>query len=161
MCWLSRPILLRWTATMRGTESTSSPECRSAEWSTNWGCFLEPNLLRVVMTNVWIAWSDLFECRLAWWSTMQLDVIRRAHFEWLRSQGEIRLTSLLQQWFSSVKCNPVCIFLFSVLQEKQIKNVVCELMAASNELKNLALIPNVVDAEAWTTSMLKNDECNC
>ena len=31
---------------------------------------------------------------------------------WLRSQDEVWLTSLLQQWFNSVKCSSICVFLF-------------------------------------------------
>ena len=96
MCRLFRPILLRMTTTMRGTEPTGPPEYRLVEWSTDWGFFSETNLLRVVTTNVWIALSDLFECRLAWWSTIESDVVRRAHFKWLRSHCEVQLASLLQ-----------------------------------------------------------------
>ena len=69
------PILLRVTATMRGTETIGPPECRLAEWSTDWGCSLEPNLLQAVMMNVWMASSDLFDCRLTCWSTIEVDLI--------------------------------------------------------------------------------------
>ena len=77
MCWLSRPILLRMIATMRGTDPTGPPECRWAEWSTNWGCSMETNLLRVVTTSGWIASHDLFECCLTGWSTIELDFLTR------------------------------------------------------------------------------------
>ena len=73
---------------MRGTESTGPPECRSTERSTDWGCFLKLNLLRVVTTSGWIMSNDLFDCRLACWSTIEADFVTRTHFKWLQSQVE-------------------------------------------------------------------------
>ena len=102
MCRLSRPILLRLAATMRGTEPTCPPECHSTEWSTDWGCSLASNLLWVVTTSGWIASNDLFDCCVACWSTIKADFVTRTHFEWLQSQGKVQPTSLLQQWFNSV-----------------------------------------------------------
>ena len=159
MCRLSRPILLRMNATMGGMEPTGPPEYFPAEWSTNWGCFPKNNMLRAVTTNVWIASSDLFECRLAWWSTIELDVVRRAHIKWLQSQGEVHPSSLLQQWFNTMKCNSMNVFLFSVLKKKKIKDVIC--MRTDDGRQRVeephALIPDVgsakaVSAESWTTS---------
>ena len=89
---------------MRGTDPTGPPECRSTEWSTDWGCSLEPNLLREVKTSSWIASRDLFKCCLAGWSTIESVVARKTHFKWLQSQGEVQPTSLLQQWFNTVRC---------------------------------------------------------
>ena len=40
------------------------------------------------------------------------------------------------------------VFLFSILQEKQFKNGVCELMTAGNELKNLKLWYQMLEMEA-------------
>ena len=118
MSRLSRLILLQVTAMIRGTELTGPPEYRSTEWSTDWGCFLETNLLRVVTTSEWITSSDLFKCHVAEWSMIESDVTKRAHFKWLQSQGEVQLTSLLQQWFNTVRCISMNVFLFSVLQGK-------------------------------------------
>ena len=58
----------------------------------------------------------------------------------------------------------VCIFLFSVLQEKQIKNVVFELMTVNSELKTLVLWyqmleAEAVSAEAWTTFLVEEPCC--
>ena len=142
---LSRTILLWMTATMRGTDPAGPPECRSTEWSTDWGCFLETNLLRVVTTSEWITSSDLFKCHVAEWSMIESDVTKRAHFKWLQSQGEVQLTSLLQQWFNTVRCSSMNVFLFSVLQGKQIKNVVWMWIDDSRQRVGdpRALIPDV------------------
>ena len=63
------------------------------------------------------------------------------------------------QWFNLVKCSSVCVFLFLVLQEKQIKNVVLKLMTADSELKTLVLWyqmleAEAISAEAWTTILI-------
>ena len=118
MCRLSRPILLRLAATMRGTEPTCPPECHSTEWSTDWGCSLASNLLWVVRTSGWIASNDLFDCCVACWSTIKADFVTRTHFEWLQSQGKVQPTSLLQQWFNTMKYSSMNVFLFSVLQRR-------------------------------------------
>ena len=142
MCRLSRPILLQMTATMSGTDPTGLPECRSAELSTDWGCFLETNLLWVVTTSGWIASSDLLECRLPGWSTIESDVAKRSRLEELQSQGEVQPTGLLPQWLNTVGCNSMNVFLFSILQSKKNRSrmsFVCKMMTAANELKTLSL----------------------
>ena len=124
MCRLSRPILLRMTTTMRGTDPTGPPECCSVAWSTNWGCSLETNMLRVVTTSGWIASRDLFECCLAGWSTIESNVAKRAHLEWLRSQGKVHPAGLLQ---SMIYLGEVQLYmrLFSSLFFKKSKSECC------------------------------------
>ena len=78
-------ILLRVTTMMRGTDLVGPPVCRLAEWSTDWGCSLQPNLLRVVTTSEWIVLIDLFDFRLSCWSKIEVDFVTRTHFKWSRS----------------------------------------------------------------------------
>ena len=143
MCWLSRPILLLMTATMPGTEPTGPPKCRSAEWSMDWACSLETNLLRAVITNVWITSRDLFDCRLAWWNTIESGVVRRAHFKWLRSQGKVRLTALLQEWFNSMKCSSICVVVKNMLHDIKI---------------NLSIVFNNI-WDTWTHNLIYEVQC--
>ena len=104
-------------------------------------------MLRVVTTSGWIASRDLFECRLARWSTIESDVAQRAHFEYLQSQGDVQPSSLLLQWFNTARCSFVCVFLLSFLQEDWIRNV--GLMRNDDDRQRVedpfSLIPDVGD----------------
>ena len=130
MCWLSRPILLRMAAMLRGTDATGPPECRSTGWSTDWGCSLQPNLLRVVTTSGWIALNDRFDCRLAYWSTIQADFMTRTYDHKAKYNRLAYFNNDLTQWTAAQWMS----FSSRFLKEKQIKNGVCKLLTIGSEL---------------------------
>ena len=155
MCRLSRPIQPRVTATMRGTKRTGPPKCRSVEWKHGLGLF--PGAQSA---------TSGYDERLnsvEWPIRLSSNTLKHnwGGFSWrgltlsgYDHRAKYNRLACFNQWFNSVKCSSVCIFLFSVLQEKQIKNVVCELMTVDNELKNLMLWYQMLGMEAVSAEML-------
>ena len=150
MCKLSRQILLLVIATMRGTEPTGPLECRLAEWSKDWSCSLEPNLLRVVTTSEWIASNDLFDFHLAWWSMIEAIFVTRAHFEWLQSRERSTAysNSDLTRWSADLWAS------FSSQFFKKTKRECCwRLMTDHSKLKNFGLWYQMLEMEVLSAEV--------
>ena len=105
MCRLFKPILVRMTTMVRGMELAGPPKCHLAEWSTNRGCFLELDLLWEVTTNEWIV-SNLVK-------NDQGRFDRDSTPSASNHRSKVHLTSLPQEWSSSVECEFSVFFLFS------------------------------------------------
>ena len=145
------------TATTRRTDPIDPPECRSAKWSTNLGLLPEDRSVTSGYTERWIAFGDLFKCRLTKWSTIVSVVARGVPFKRLQSHGQStasRLTLIcdLTQW----EANFLFVF-FLLYSPRKAKNRMLFLWwrPTVGWRTSNALIPNVgdkaVNAEARAT----------